>query len=223
MPGRRVFFSFHYEQDVWRATNVRNAGKVALDTRKAKDYSVEAETLERRWHAEAADVGFGAEQISACFAHDPPEPIDADDVVVLYDALAGPHGLTERAATFTRTDVIETICSAVGVAATAQQIETYVDRFLSSDRALLVDRAVPAGTSTVDRPSVSVSVFVPPSRMRPRDRPQLRPQRTVIDRDRSTRFALRRTMLTRDSAREPFGDPETFLQAAYGSPATLRG
>lgn len=28
MPGRRVFFSFHYEQDVWRATNVRNSTKV---------------------------------------------------------------------------------------------------------------------------------------------------------------------------------------------------
>jgi len=28
MSGRRVFFSFHYEGDVWRATNVRNAGKV---------------------------------------------------------------------------------------------------------------------------------------------------------------------------------------------------
>jgi hypothetical protein len=28
MSGRRVFFSFHYEQDVWRATNVRNAGQV---------------------------------------------------------------------------------------------------------------------------------------------------------------------------------------------------
>src|SRR5215813_12253509 len=28
MAGRRVFFSFHYEQDVWRASNVRNAGKV---------------------------------------------------------------------------------------------------------------------------------------------------------------------------------------------------
>ena len=28
MSGCRVFFSFHYEQDVWRATNVRNAGKV---------------------------------------------------------------------------------------------------------------------------------------------------------------------------------------------------
>jgi hypothetical protein len=28
MAGRRVFFSFHYEHDVWRAANVRNAGKV---------------------------------------------------------------------------------------------------------------------------------------------------------------------------------------------------
>lgn len=28
MAGRRVFFSFHYEKDVWRATIVRNTGKV---------------------------------------------------------------------------------------------------------------------------------------------------------------------------------------------------
>jgi hypothetical protein len=28
MSGRRVFFSFHYEQDIWRATNMRNVGKV---------------------------------------------------------------------------------------------------------------------------------------------------------------------------------------------------
>jgi MTH538 TIR-like domain (DUF1863) len=28
MPGRRVFFSFHYEQAIWRASNVRNTGKV---------------------------------------------------------------------------------------------------------------------------------------------------------------------------------------------------
>jgi hypothetical protein len=26
MPGRRVFFSFSYEQDIWRAANVRNVG-----------------------------------------------------------------------------------------------------------------------------------------------------------------------------------------------------
>jgi Thoeris protein ThsB, TIR-like domain len=32
MPGRRVFFSFHYELDVWRAANVRNAGEVDATT-----------------------------------------------------------------------------------------------------------------------------------------------------------------------------------------------
>lgn len=32
MSGRRVFFSFHYELDVWRAANVRNAGKVDATT-----------------------------------------------------------------------------------------------------------------------------------------------------------------------------------------------
>lgn len=28
MPGRRVFFSFSYEEDIWRAANVRNSGKI---------------------------------------------------------------------------------------------------------------------------------------------------------------------------------------------------
>ena len=27
MAGRRVFFSFHYAQDVWRASNIRNSGQ----------------------------------------------------------------------------------------------------------------------------------------------------------------------------------------------------
>lgn len=28
MAGRRTFFSFHYRRDVWRASNVRNCGKI---------------------------------------------------------------------------------------------------------------------------------------------------------------------------------------------------
>jgi len=28
MAGRRVFFSFHYEADIWRASNVRNQGAI---------------------------------------------------------------------------------------------------------------------------------------------------------------------------------------------------
>jgi hypothetical protein len=34
---------------------------------------------------------------------------------------------------------------------------------------------------------------------------------------------LRRAMLTRHPAREPFRNPETFLQAAHRPPASLRG
>jgi len=28
MAGRRTFFSFHYQHDIWRATNVRNSGAI---------------------------------------------------------------------------------------------------------------------------------------------------------------------------------------------------
>ena len=37
MAGRRVFFSFHYENDVWRASNVRNAGQ--FDARAAAGWN----------------------------------------------------------------------------------------------------------------------------------------------------------------------------------------
>ena len=33
MAGRRTFFSFHYERDVWRASTVRNAGIVDASAR----------------------------------------------------------------------------------------------------------------------------------------------------------------------------------------------
>src|SRR5207253_6253360 len=65
--------------------------------------------------------------------------------------------------------------------------------------------------------------LVTPTRMRLRDRTQLRAQLTVLDRARHTRLALRRPMLTRHPTREPFGNPETFLQAAHRPPASLRG
>jgi MTH538 TIR-like domain (DUF1863) len=33
MPGRKVFFSFNYEADIWRAAAVRNAGKIDATAR----------------------------------------------------------------------------------------------------------------------------------------------------------------------------------------------
>lgn len=37
MAGRRVFFSFHYKEDVWRASNARNAGQ--FDARAAAGWA----------------------------------------------------------------------------------------------------------------------------------------------------------------------------------------
>ena len=51
MAGRRVFFSFHYKEDVWRASNARNAGQ--FDARAAagwRDASLWEET-EKQGHS----------------------------------------------------------------------------------------------------------------------------------------------------------------------------
>ena len=47
--------------------SARAAQVATLQTRQAKDYSVDAETLEQRWRDEAAAVGFGADDADAMF------------------------------------------------------------------------------------------------------------------------------------------------------------
>lgn len=123
------------------STSARAAQIATLETRKAKDYELDADTLDARWRAEAATAGFGADQVAACFGRRAPAPLDEASIAVMVDSLAGPHGLTERSATFCRTDVIEAVASAAGAAFTACQVEATADRFLGSDQALLVDRS----------------------------------------------------------------------------------
>ena len=127
--------------------SARAAQVATLQTRQAKDYSVDAETLEQRWRDEAAAVGFGALDADGCFDRDAPATLEPRLIDRCLDGLVGPHGLTERSATFRRTDVIEALASAVGASATAAQIERMADRLLTSDRVQLVDRTEPVQTS----------------------------------------------------------------------------
>jgi hypothetical protein len=48
--ARRVFFSFHYERDVWRVSQIRNSGIIlsAGDTTAGFIDAVEWERIERR-------------------------------------------------------------------------------------------------------------------------------------------------------------------------------
>jgi conjugative relaxase-like TrwC/TraI family protein len=127
--------------------SARAAQVATLDTRQAKDYGVDVETLEERWCSEAASAGFGASEVAACFGREAPAPLEPALIERCFDMLVGAHGLTERSATFRRTDVIEALASAAGASATAAQLEVLADRFLTSDRVLLVDRTGPVQTS----------------------------------------------------------------------------
>jgi conjugative relaxase-like TrwC/TraI family protein len=127
--------------------SARAAQVATLDSRQAKDYGVDAETLAQRWSSEAGSAGFGVDEVAACFDRAAPTPLDLALVERCFDMLVGPHGLTERSATFRRTDVVEALASAVGESATAATIESLADRLLTSDRVLLVDRAGPVQTT----------------------------------------------------------------------------
>ncbi len=123
------------------STSARAAQIATLETRKAKDYGVDAETVEAGWRVEAAEAGFGPEQVAACFGRVSATEVTEGRIGVLMETLGGPHGLTERSATFARTDVIEAVACAVGSAASARRVEALTDRFLASSRALLVDKS----------------------------------------------------------------------------------
>jgi len=113
-------------------TSARSAQVATLETRKSKDYSVDAETLTAKWISEAAAVGFTPADAQACVRVAEQVLLTDADAEELIELLAGPHGLCERASTFRRSDVIEAIASTVGSSATARQIDELTSRFLTS-------------------------------------------------------------------------------------------
>ena len=123
-------------------THSARAAQVAtLQTRQAKDYGVEPDTLRQRWQAEAERLGVAPSTIAACFGRATPDAEPELEAQDLFAALAGSHGLTERSATFSRTDAIQAIASAVNDSADAETIEQLADAFLGSSWVQLVDRA----------------------------------------------------------------------------------
>ncbi len=113
-------------------TSARAAQVATLDTRRSKEYGVDAETLRERWHADATDGGFDVAALERCFGRVGVEAITGGRIERLYARLAGAEGLTERASTFRRTEVIEAVASATGGSCTAPEVESLADGFLGS-------------------------------------------------------------------------------------------
>lgn len=105
-----------------------------LATRRAKDYGVTPETLADQWRDRATDAGFGPAEVTACFDHQPaPRLIDQANIL---RRVGGAFGVTERASTFTRRDVVRWLASDASPGMPAQEIERMTDTFLASESAV---------------------------------------------------------------------------------------
>ncbi len=106
----------------------------AVASRRAKARDRHGDGLHQRWRSEAEAVGFDEAAVAACLGRTPtPEP-DAGRIEALFNRLAGPQGLTEAAAAFSRADVVAALATALGGAVPGTRLVALADRFLASDR-----------------------------------------------------------------------------------------
>ncbi len=119
-------------------TSARARQTATLATRRPKDRSVDPDTLANVWRQRAVGLGFDEQAVEACFDRARARERTAPETDRLFAHLAGPLGLTERASTFTRRDVVRHIAAAGGASRPALEVERLADRFLASDRVVLL-------------------------------------------------------------------------------------
>jgi conjugative relaxase-like TrwC/TraI family protein len=104
---------------------------VVSETRKSKEH-IDEMTLRDRWAKEAAALGFTREQIERDVLGRARlrEPIRAQ-LEALFDEVASPEGLTEKASTFIRADVVQAIGDRV-VGVDGERLRELADEFLAS-------------------------------------------------------------------------------------------
>ena len=102
-----------------------------LATRKAKEHGLDATAVEDAWRQEAAALGFTEAEIAACFDRTQSTEPAAPNTV--FSRLAGLHGLTAQASTFTRQDVVEAIAEFAGATLDAAEIDRLASQFIASD------------------------------------------------------------------------------------------
>ncbi len=88
----------------------RAAEIAALDTRQAKDYTVDPVTMTERWWQRASDVDVDRDTIAATMHRAEPTPLTENEKRRLLGELLGPAGLTERASSFDRRAVLRAWC-----------------------------------------------------------------------------------------------------------------
>jgi len=126
---RRVEIEQHLAE---RGLHSRAAAQIAtLATRKAKNYGVRPESLAAEWHARADRLGFTAPVRSRLLGRVRPEPPGTAELARAAGMMLGAGGLTARASTFDRRDVLRGWCQHLPDGATVAEVERLADRLLS--------------------------------------------------------------------------------------------
>ncbi len=126
---RRVEIEAHLAE---RGLHSRAAAQIAtLATRKAKNYGVRPESLAAEWHARADQLGFTARVRDGLLGRVVPEPPGTAELARAAGMMLGAGGLTARASTFDRRDVLRGWCQHLPDGATVADVERLADRLLS--------------------------------------------------------------------------------------------
>ncbi|HUP70805.1 MAG TPA: MobF family relaxase [Acidimicrobiales bacterium] len=120
------------------ASSARAYQAATLATRPRKEHDGGVMSLEDRWRAEAQGLDLKKGWLSACLGHRAPVAPSAEVMEALLDELGGPNGVTEFASTFDRRDVIRALCESAGEAVSAESLVIWADRFLASDRVVVL-------------------------------------------------------------------------------------
>ena len=116
-------------------TSAAAAQTATLATRTAKDPTVSFAALHADWADRAEGLGFSPEQVQRMLGRRPPP---APTVAAIADELLGPDGLTQRASTFDRRDVVRGWCDRLPAGAPVETIEALTDALLADDNPHLV-------------------------------------------------------------------------------------
>jgi len=125
---RRKEIDEHLDKIGFRSA--RAAELAALETRRAKETGADGVAMWEVWEAKAAEVGFDPATLADVIGRVParPAPIERDEIL---SDLVSEVGLTERASTFTRRDVLRAIAERVPAGATVAQIEDMADELFT--------------------------------------------------------------------------------------------
>jgi len=147
-----------------RGEDSMSAARTAtLDTRQAKDYDVDPETLHERWRAEAAELGCELTDVSRVLGRPGPQ-VRLRDLDGVADEMLSSRGLTAEHASFDRRDVTRSWCVGLpaGALVDVETLEELVEGVIEDDQVLpVIDGAARlAERHVLRRPDGSITTAV---------------------------------------------------------------